>query len=109
MTKKLLACSVYKKVFNSISIKLLKSVFSLFIQFQFHQSLTKTFGNLVGKEDNVITIISSIFYNVFYPFLEDISIYFMLSSRISRNIRENIFQSYIGTTSENTDFHVLVA
>ena len=31
----------------------------------------------------------------------------MLSDRISRNIGENIFQSYIGTTSENTDFHVL--
>ena len=28
---------------------------------------------------------------------------------ISRNIGENIFRSYIGSTSENTDFHVLVA
>ena len=35
--------------------------------------------------------------------------YFMLSGRISRNIGENIFQSYTGATSENTDFHVLVA
>ena len=35
--------------------------------------------------------------------------YFMLSGRISRNIGENIFRSYTGTTSENTDFHVLVA
>ena len=35
--------------------------------------------------------------------------YFMLSARISRNIGENIFRSYTGTTSENTDFHVLVA
>ena len=36
--------------------------------------------------------------------------YFMLSGRISRNIGENIFQyNYAGTTSENTDFHVLVA
>ena len=26
-----------------------------------------------------------------------------------RNIDENIFRSYTGTTSENTDFHVLVA
>ena len=34
--------------------------------------------------------------------------YFMLSGRISRNIGENIFRSYTGT-SENTDFHVLVA
>ena len=33
----------------------------------------------------------------------------MLSGRISRNIGENIFRSYIGTTSETTDFHVLVA
>ena len=33
----------------------------------------------------------------------------MLSGRISRNIGENIFRSYTGTTSENTDFHVLVA
>ena len=35
--------------------------------------------------------------------------YFMLSGRISRNIGKNIFRSYTGTTSENTDFHVLVA
>ena len=35
--------------------------------------------------------------------------YFKLSGRISRNIGENIFQSYTGSTSENTDFHVLVA
>ena len=35
--------------------------------------------------------------------------YFMLSGRISRNIGENIFRSYTGTTSENTDFHVLDA
>ena len=36
--------------------------------------------------------------------------YFMLSGRISRNIDENIFQyNYAGTTSENTDFYVLVA
>ena len=35
--------------------------------------------------------------------------YFMLSGRISRNIGENIFRSYSGTGSENTDFHVLVA
>ena len=34
---------------------------------------------------------------------------FMLSGRISRNIGENIFRSYTGSTSENTDFHVLVA
>ena len=33
----------------------------------------------------------------------------MLSCRISRNIGENIFRSYTGTSSENTDFHVLVA
>ena len=39
----------------------------------------------------------------------DIKIYFMLSGRISRNIGKNIFRSYTGTTSENTDFHVLVA
>ena len=32
----------------------------------------------------------------------------MLSGMISRNIGENIFRSYNGT-SENTDFHVLVA
>ena len=38
-----------------------------------------------------------------------ITFYFMLSGRISRNIGENIFRSYTGTTSENTDFHVLVA
>ena len=36
-----------------------------------------------------------------------INYYFMLSGRISRNIGENIFRSYAGTTSENTDFHVL--
>ena len=36
-------------------------------------------------------------------------LYFMLSGRISRNIGENIFRSYTGTTSENTNFHVLVA
>ena len=35
--------------------------------------------------------------------------YFMLSGRISRNSGENIFRSYTGTTSENIDFHVLVA
>ena len=28
---------------------------------------------------------------------------------IRRNIGENIFRSYTGITSENTDFHVLVA
>ena len=33
----------------------------------------------------------------------------MFSGRISRNIGEDIFRSYTGTTSENTDFHVLVA
>ena len=33
----------------------------------------------------------------------------MLSGRISGNIGENIFRSYTGTTSENNDFHVLVA
>ena len=37
------------------------------------------------------------------------NIYFMLSGRISKYIGENIFRSYTGTTSENTDFHVLVA
>ena len=36
-------------------------------------------------------------------------IYFVPSGRISRNSGENIFRSYTGTTSENTDFHVLVA
>ena len=36
-------------------------------------------------------------------------VYFMRSGRISRNIRENIFRSYTGSTSENTDFHVLIA
>ena len=36
-------------------------------------------------------------------------VYFLLSVRILRNIGENIFRSYTGTTSENTDFHVLVA
>ena len=35
--------------------------------------------------------------------------YFMLSGGISRNFSKNIFQSYTGITSENTDFHVLVA
>ena len=43
------------------------------------------------------------------PFHRGSNVYFMLSDRISRNIGENIFQSYTGTTSENTDFHVLVA
>ena len=33
----------------------------------------------------------------------------MLSGKISRNIGENIFQSYTGSTSETTDFIVLVA
>ena len=37
------------------------------------------------------------------------STYFMLSGRISRNIGENNFRSYTGSTSENTNFHVLVA
>ena len=41
--------------------------------------------------------------------LRQLGFYFMLSDRISRNIGENIFRSYTGTTSENTDFHVLVA
>ena len=40
---------------------------------------------------------------------EHMNRYFMLSGRISRNIAENIFRSYTGSTSENTDFHVLVA
>ena len=35
-------------------------------------------------------------------------IYFMLSGRISRNISENIFRSYTGSTSKNTDIHVLL-
>ena len=34
--------------------------------------------------------------------------YFMLYGRISRNIGENIFGSYIGTTSENIDFMFLL-
>ena len=38
-----------------------------------------------------------------------IRLYFMFSGRISRNIGGNIFRSYTGTTSENIDFHVLVA
>ena len=38
-----------------------------------------------------------------------IRLYFMLSGRISRNSSENIFRYYTGTTSENTEFHVLVA
>ena len=33
----------------------------------------------------------------------------MLSGRISRNIGENIFPSYTGANSENTNFHVLFA
>ena len=33
----------------------------------------------------------------------------MLSGRISGNIGENIFRSYTGSTSENTDFHVFIA
>ena len=32
------------------------------------------------------------------------TIYFMLSGRISRNIGENIFRSYTGTTSEKNQF-----
>ena len=32
-----------------------------------------------------------------------------MSCFMSRNIGENIFRSYTGNTSENTDFHVLVA
>ena len=39
----------------------------------------------------------------------DIKIYFILPGRISKNIGGNIFRSYTGTTSENTDFFVLVA
>ena len=38
-----------------------------------------------------------------------VTYYFMFSGRISRNIGENIFRAYTVTTSENTDFHVLVA
>ena len=34
--------------------------------------------------------------------------YFMLSGRISRNIDENIFQSYTSTTSDNTEFTFLL-
>ena len=40
---------------------------------------------------------------------QDTFYYFVLSGTISRNIGENIFRSYTGNTSENTDFHVLVA
>ena len=50
--------------------------------------------------------------NVTFLFLykkSPLYLYFMLSGRISRNIGENIFPSYTGITSENTDFHVLVA
>ena len=35
--------------------------------------------------------------------------YCMVSGRILRNIGEKFFRSYTGATSENTDFHVLVA
>ena len=45
---------------------------------------------------------------IHYPAVNT-DIYFMLSGRISRNFGENIFRSYTGNTSENTDFHVLVA
>ena len=41
--------------------------------------------------------------------LTNTACYFMLSGRISKNIGENIFRFYTGTTSENTDFHALVA
>ena len=48
-------------------------------------------------------------FHLYEKYKVDIVYYFMLSGRISRNIGENIFRSYTGTTSENTDFHVLVA
>ena len=73
--------------------------FLLFLQC--FQKASSIGSGLCGKGFNTCTCMS---------FGKEINcIYFMLSGWISRNIGENIFQSYTGTTSENTDFHVLVA
>ena len=50
----------------------------------------------------------SAIYTILYFLLLYKENYFMLFVRILRNISENIFRSYTGTTSENTDFHALV-
>ena len=50
-----------------------------------------------------------LYYFQILKILENKTFYFMLSGRIWRNSGENIFRSYTGTTSENTDFHVLLA
>ena len=60
--------------------------------FHFRESIFQGKDEYVLRPENVINIY-----------------YFILSGRISRNIGENIFRSYTGTTCENTDFHVLVS
>ena len=61
--------------------------------------------NSMGKETISSRKLPILVFVTKYAFL----VYFMLSGRISRNSSENIFRSYTGTTSENTDFHVLLA
>ena len=65
--------------------------------------------NIVGKGENAgyqhFLHFPQCFHKIFSTGVSKV----MLSGRISRNIGENIFQSYTGHTSENTDFHVLVA
>ena len=75
-------------------------------------------GNLYNKASNYHSILTELCFFFYFSmktshpyalFLFTMLLYFMLSGRISRNIGENIFRSYTGTTSENTDFSVLLA
>ena len=91
----------------------------------------KPFENIMGKGENAGNQHFLLFPQYFLPYqkqnhyfrnilfvickcfefcqVQNIFVYFMLSGRISRNISENIFRSYTGSTSENTNFHVVVA
>ena len=59
--------------------------------------------------DSPCPIPSKISGSVHVTSKQNIYIYFMLSGRISRNIGENIFRSYSGSTNENTGFNVFVS
>ena len=72
-------------------------------------SMVKVY-NILWEEDQKFILTQNKKKKSKIPYFQgNIIVYFMLSDRISRNITLNIFRSYTGTTSENTDFHVLVA
>ena len=92
---------------NPISVILMKLTFSFQKSFcAVKNSDYESMNNLSSPEKGLTWIRTVCYLSIF----QRTSVpYFMLSGRISRNIGEKIVRFYTGTTSENTDFHVLVA